>query len=72
MPAEFNHYLLLLGKSCFVIGSVVYLVFAVVVVKQVLMMTKNINDKFNSILIIFSYLHLAFSIFLILLTLVIL
>ncbi len=72
MPLEFNHYLLLLGKSCFVIGSVIYLIFAIVVVKQVLMMTKNINDKFNGILVVFSYLHLAFSVFLILLTLIVL
>lgn len=72
MPPEINHYLLLLGKTCFVIGSFIYLIFALVVVKQVGMMSKNINDKFNSILIAFSYFHFIFAIFLVLLTLLIL
>jgi len=71
MP-DFSRYLLLLGKGLFVTGAVLYFIFALVVVKQVLMMTKNVNDKFNSVLILFSYLHLGFSIFLIFLTLVVL
>lgn len=71
MP-DFYRYLLLLGKTLFVCGAVLYFIFALVVVKQVLMMTKNVNDKFNFVLIIFSYLHLAFSAFLIFLTLIIL
>jgi hypothetical protein len=42
------------------------------VVKQTTMMSKHVNDKFNTILITFAYLHVAFSIFLVFLTLVIL
>lgn len=72
MVGEFNHYFFLVGKSLFVFASIIYLVFALVVAKQVLMMTKNVADKFNPLLIIFSYIHLLFSIFLILLTLIVL
>ena len=72
MTLGFNYYLLLLGKTLFVFASVLYFVFALVIVKQVSMMTKNVADKFNFILLSFSYLHLLFSIFLILLTLIVL
>jgi len=67
MP-DINSIFTLLFRIFFLLGSVFYVVFAVVVVRQVAMMSKNVYDKFNSILIIFSYLHLAFSIFLVLLT----
>ena len=70
MIPEFNNYVLLLTKLFFIIGALIYLVFAVIVVKQTTTMSKNVHDKFNAILISFSYLHLAFSIFLILLTLI--
>lgn len=65
---DFNSIFTLLFRIFFLLGAVFYVVFAVVVVRQVAMMSKNVYDKFNSILIIFSYLHLAFSIFLVLLT----
>jgi hypothetical protein len=72
MFPQINTYTLLLGKSSFVLGALLYFVFALLVVKQTTTMSKNVNDKFNSILITFSYLHAAFSFFLILLILVIL
>jgi len=65
---DFNSIFTLLFRIFFLLGAVFYVVFAIVVVRQVAMMSKNVYDKFNSILIIFSYLHLAFSIFLVLLT----
>ena len=70
MILEFNHYLLLLSKFIFVLGSILYLIFALIIVKQVTMMSKNVNDKFNWVLIAFSYFHLAFSVLLVLLTLI--
>lgn len=72
MTLDPNNFILLAFKICFVLGAILYLIFAVIIVKQTLMMTKNVQDKFNSILIIFSYLHLAFSVFLVLLTLLVL
>ena len=71
MP-DFANLLNLVEKIIFVLSALVYSIFAIVIVKQVSTMTKNVQDKFNSVLILFSYLHLAFSLFLILLTLVIL
>ena len=67
-----NNYFLLLEKLSFVLGAILYLIFALVVVKQTTMMSNNVNDKFNGILITFSYLHLTFSILLVFLTLIIL
>lgn len=72
MIPNFNSYLLIAQKLFFVLGSIIYFLFALIVVKQTTMMSKNVKDKFNGILITFSYLHLAFSAFLILLTLLIL
>jgi hypothetical protein len=45
-------------KIFFIACSLFYLVFSLIVVKQVTSMTKNVKDKFNSILISFSFIHL--------------
>ena len=58
----------LFEKAIFILGSILYLFYAGVVVKQVSMLTKNVNDKFNPILIFFSYGHLLFAIGLVFLT----
>jgi len=67
MP-DFNSLFSLIFRIFFLLGSVFYVIFAIVVVRQVAMMSKNVYDKFNTILILFSYLHLAFAIFLVFLT----
>lgn len=72
MFPQVNFYLQLVEKASFILGAIMYLIFAFVVVKQVGSMTKNVYDKFNSVLIAFSYIHLAFAVFLLVLTLVIL
>jgi len=35
-------------------------------------MTKNVYDKYNSVLIAFSYIHITFAVFLVFLTIIIL
>lgn len=72
MIPQINQYIQILEKASFVLGAVLYVIFAMVVVKQVGTMSKNVNDKFNSVLIAFSYLHFAFAVILVFLTLVIL
>jgi hypothetical protein len=72
MLPDINQYLQIVEKASFVLGAVFYLVFAIVVVKQVGTMTKTVKDKFNSVLILFSYLHLIFAGFLVLSTILIL
>jgi hypothetical protein len=72
MFSQFSNYLLLMEKSFFVLSAVLYLFFAFIIVRQTTMMSKNVYDKFNAILVTFSYLHFAFSIFLVILTLLIL
>lgn len=72
MLGNLNSYFNLALKISFTLGGLIYLIFAFIIVKQTAMMTKNVNDKFNPILVTISYLHLAFSILLVLLTLIIL
>ena len=52
------------------VGTALYLIFAIVIVKQVSMMTKNVNDKFNGVVIVFSYIHLALAVFLMLMSII--
>jgi len=66
---DFNNYIQLIWKFSFVLGSILYLIFAFVVVKQVTTMSRNVTDKFNTVLIIFSYFHLIFALLLVLFTL---
>jgi hypothetical protein len=61
---QFLPYLLLTSKIFFLACSGLYFVFSLIVVKQVTSMSKSVKDKFNPILISFSYLHLIFSIIL--------
>lgn len=61
-----------LEKILGIAGSVIYLIFALVVVKQVKTMSKNVKDKFNNILITISYLHLLGAILLVFLAVTIL
>lgn len=69
MLPQFDAYLQLIEKLCFIAGAVMYAIFAFVVVKQVSMQTKNVKDKFNGILIAFSWIHLIFAVLLVVLTL---
>jgi hypothetical protein len=69
---QLNDYFFLVVKALFVLGTLLYLVFAAVVVKQTTTMSKNVSDKFNPVLIAFAYLHFAFSVFLVILTFLIL
>lgn len=72
MFPNLNIYLALIQKISFTLGSSIYLIFAFIVVKQTTMMSHNVNDKFNPILITVAYLHLALAVLLVFLTLVLL
>lgn len=61
-----NYYFLGATKIFLVAFTVLYFIFSLIVVKQVTSMSKSVKDKFNVVLIIFSFIHLAFSFFLIL------
>jgi len=65
-------YLLAIQKGFFIVLSLIYTIFAIVIVRQVSLMSKNVQDKFNSVLVIFSYIHLVLSILLIIFTLILL
>jgi len=72
MISQLNTLMLLAGKIFAILGTIIYFIFSVVMVKQVAAMSQNVHDKFNGILIAFSYLHLAFSLLLILLAVILL
>lgn len=65
MFQDLNSYLALVEKIFGIIGTLIYLIFSLVMVKQVGTMTKNVKDKFNGILIVFSYVHLMAAILLV-------
>ncbi|MFA5828801.1 MAG: DUF5657 family protein [Candidatus Shapirobacteria bacterium] len=67
---QINTLMLLAGKLFAILGTILYFIFSIVIVKQVTSMSSNVYDKFNAILIAFSYLHLLFSILLIILAIV--
>ena len=67
---DFLPIFLIIQKIFFIACSIFYLIFALVVVKQVSSMSKNVKDKFNPILISFSFIHLVFAIFLIFIVIV--
>lgn len=65
MLPDINSYLGIIEKIFGVLGALIYLIFSLVVVKQVGTMTKNVKDKFNGVLIFISYLHLIAAILLV-------
>lgn len=69
---NFGNYLAIFERVLGVLGTIIYLIFSLVVVKQVGTMTKNVKDKFNSVLIAFSYLHLLAAIILVFLAWIVL
>jgi len=64
---DVGNILLVVEKVIAILGTIIYLIFALVIVKQVTTMTHQVKDKFNGVLIAFSYLHLLFSLLLALL-----
>jgi hypothetical protein len=69
---DINNFLTIIEKIIGMIGSIIYLIFSGVIVKQVTMMSKNINDKYNGLLIAVSYFHLVAAIVLVLMVVMIL
>jgi hypothetical protein len=67
MIPDFDNFISIFLKIFTLIGLGVYFVFALIVVKQVSVMSQNIHDLYNSHLRIFSYLHFLFSVLIILL-----
>lgn len=64
--------ILVAGKIMAMVGTLLYLVFASVIVKQVRTMSADVVDKFNGILMIISYIHWIFALVLFVLSIVIL
>lgn len=68
---DFTNIFYWLIKGMFVISSLLYLVFATIVVRQTYQMTSKIYDMFNTILVVTAWVHLVISILLVLLVLLV-
>jgi hypothetical protein len=68
---DFTNIFYWLIKGMFVISSLLYLIFATIVVRQTYQMTSKIYDMFNTILIIIAWVHFVISILLVLLVLLV-
>lgn len=66
LPAVFNDYFMLILKGFFIFASGLYLIFAIIVLRQVVLMSKNVKDIHNPLLFGLSVIHLLGSIVLIL------
>lgn len=58
-------------KGMFIVSSLLYLIFATIVVRQTYQMTSKIYDMFNTILIAVAWVHLVISVLLVLLVLLV-
>jgi len=63
---NFENYFLIAIKIFFIVGSIINLIFSLIVVKQVSSMSQKIRDKFNYVLKIISYIYLVVSVILVL------
>jgi len=61
MLPSLNNFLVLLEKLFAIIGSIIYFIFALIVVKQAKNFSKNIQDVFNSVIVTASIVHLITS-----------
>jgi hypothetical protein len=57
--------ILVIVKWFFVVGLIMYSLFAVVVIKQVSVMSETVDSSVNSVMKLFSWLHLAMAILLV-------
>ncbi len=55
----------LIYKIFFVLGALIYLIFASIVVRQTKSMTSKVQDMFNGLIIAFSWIHLLLAILLV-------
>ena len=61
-----------LVKWFLVVGLMMYTAFAVVIIRQVKVMSEAIEDEFNGLITMFAWVHLAVAIFLTVLAVVVL
>ena len=61
MLPPLNNLLILLEKLFVIIGSIIYFIFALIIVKQATNFSKYIKDIFNTVITVVSMVHLAIS-----------
>lgn len=61
MPVEFNELFFGFLKIMFVLAGVLYLIFSIVVIRQIYNMQRSLMTSFSGKLVAIGYIHLAFS-----------
>lgn len=59
-------------KWLFIIAALLYVLFSGVITRQISLMTRNVFDKFNTLIVFLGWLYFGIGIFVLLLTLLIL
>ncbi len=57
--ASLQNLLEALFKNCFILGAIIYIVFAVVVIRQIAVMKKTVSTSFSPVIQTLGYIHLA-------------
>jgi hypothetical protein len=61
IPTDLSSFTVGLTKILFLIGSLLYLIFAVIVVRQIHLMKNTVQTDFSPLVQILGYIHLAFA-----------
>lgn len=69
---QLNTAIYIFQKIFVVVGTIVYFIFATIVLKQTTSLSKNIHDKFNQVVVSAAFIHMIASVGLIFLALIIL
>lgn len=68
LDININNYIYLLIHILVIASAFVYLIFALIIIKQVKNFSKNIKDKYDAFIQIASVIHLIFTVFFVLAT----
>ncbi|MBD3250427.1 MAG: hypothetical protein GF381_02580 [Candidatus Pacebacteria bacterium] len=60
--ADIQRLILTIFKSSFVIGSLLYIVFAIVVIRQIVVMKRTLITSFNPVILFLGYVHLGLAV----------
>ena len=61
-PDNVNQLILNLFQDFFIIGGIFYIIFAVVVIRQIIVMKKTLITSFNPVILTLGYIHLGLAV----------
>ena len=61
-PDNLNDLILTLFQDFFILGGIFYIIFAVIVIRQIIVMKKTLITTFNPIILTLGYIHLGLAV----------